>query len=39
LRGNFSTILKLQKTLEQAGIHFREEDGGDIGVILRSKSQ
>jgi transcriptional regulator with XRE-family HTH domain len=39
LRGNFSTILKLQKTLEQAGIHFREEEGGDIGVILRSKSQ
>jgi hypothetical protein len=32
-------LLKLQKSLEQAGIHFREEDGGDIGVILRSKSQ
>jgi transcriptional regulator with XRE-family HTH domain len=39
LRGNFSTIVKVQKALEQAGIHFREEEGGGIGVILRSKSQ
>jgi predicted transcriptional regulator len=26
VKGNFSTILKIQKALEQAGIHFTEGD-------------
>jgi transcriptional regulator with XRE-family HTH domain len=37
VKGNFSTILKLQKTLEQSGIHFTEDDAGDIGVRLKTK--
>ncbi|HEX5863687.1 MAG TPA: helix-turn-helix domain-containing protein [Casimicrobiaceae bacterium] len=35
LRGNFSTILKIQKTLEQAGIQFTEDETGEIGVRLK----
>jgi transcriptional regulator with XRE-family HTH domain len=34
VKGNFSTILKIQKTLEQAGIHFTENDAGRMGVEL-----
>jgi transcriptional regulator with XRE-family HTH domain len=37
VKGNFSTILKLQKTLEQTGVHFTEDDAGDIGVRLKTK--
>jgi transcriptional regulator with XRE-family HTH domain len=36
-KGNFSTIIKIQKALEQAGIHFIEEDNGEIGVRLKIK--
>jgi transcriptional regulator with XRE-family HTH domain len=34
VKGNFSTILKIQKTLERAGIHFTENDAGQMGVEL-----
>src|SRR5262249_20866226 len=37
--GNFSTILKIQKTLEQAGIHFTEDDTGEIGVRLKVRTR
>jgi transcriptional regulator with XRE-family HTH domain len=32
--GNFATVLKIQNTLEQAGIHFTDDDAGKIGVSL-----
>jgi transcriptional regulator with XRE-family HTH domain len=35
LRGNFSTVLKIQNALEQAGIHFTDDGSGGIGVWLR----
>ena len=34
VKGNFSTILKIQKALEQAGIHFIDDEAGEIGVRL-----
>jgi transcriptional regulator with XRE-family HTH domain len=34
LRGNFSTILRVQKALEQAGIKFSDDEAGEIGVSL-----
>ena len=37
VKGNFSTILKIQKALEQAGIHFMEDHSGQIGVRLENK--
>jgi len=39
VKGNFSTILKKQKALEQAGIHFTEDDTGEIGVRLKMKTR
>ena len=35
VKGNFSTILKIQKALEQAGIVFTDGDAGEIGVRLQ----
>jgi len=35
VKGNFSTILKIQKALEHAGILFTDDDGGEIGVRLQ----
>src|SRR5258705_1727999 len=35
LKGNFSTILKIQKSLEKAGIHFSDDEAGEIGVRLQ----
>jgi ribosome-binding protein aMBF1 (putative translation factor) len=35
VKGNFSTVLKIQKVLEQAGIHFADDEAGEIGVRLR----
>jgi len=35
VKGNFSTIMKIQEALEQAGIHFTEDNAGEIGVRLR----
>jgi hypothetical protein len=34
VKGNFSTVLKIQNALEQAGIHFTDE-AGEIGVRLQ----
>jgi transcriptional regulator with XRE-family HTH domain len=38
LKANFSTIVKIQKALEQAGVHFTENDSGEIGVSLKLKT-
>jgi transcriptional regulator with XRE-family HTH domain len=35
LRGNFSTIPKIRDALEEAGIHFIENDPDEIGVTLK----
>ena len=37
VKGNFSTILKIQKALEEAGISFMDNEAGEIGVHLRTK--
>jgi ribosome-binding protein aMBF1 (putative translation factor) len=37
-KGNFSTIIKIQKALEQAGIHFTEDDTGEIGVRMKIRT-
>ena len=34
VKGNFSTVLKIQKALEQAGIQFTDGEAGEIGVRL-----
>jgi transcriptional regulator with XRE-family HTH domain len=39
VRGNFSTILKIQKALEQAGIHFTDDEADEIGVRLRLRKR
>ena len=36
VKGNFSTALKIQKALEQAGILFTDDEGGEIGVRLQT---
>jgi len=38
VKGNFSTVVKIQKALQQAGIHFTE-DGGEIGVSLKMRTK
>ena len=38
VKGNFSTILKIQKAFEQAGISFTEDNAGEIGVRLKKKA-
>jgi transcriptional regulator with XRE-family HTH domain len=35
VKGNFSTILKIQKALERAGIVFTDGDAGEIDVRLQ----
>ena len=39
LKGNFSTILKIEGALEEAGIHFIEGDKGEIGVTLKQRTR
>ena len=39
VKGNFSTVLKIQKALEQAGIRFTEDDAGEVGVRLHMKGR
>jgi transcriptional regulator with XRE-family HTH domain len=39
VKGNFSTIFNIQKALEQAGIHFTEDDSGEIGVRMKVKTR
>jgi transcriptional regulator with XRE-family HTH domain len=36
VKGNFSTILKIQSVLEQAGIQFTDDEAGEIGVRLQT---
>jgi transcriptional regulator with XRE-family HTH domain len=36
VKGNFSTVLKIQKALEQAGILFTDDEAGEIGVRLQT---
>jgi transcriptional regulator with XRE-family HTH domain len=38
-KGKFSTVIKIQKALEQAGIHFTEDDTGEIGVRLKVRTR
>jgi transcriptional regulator with XRE-family HTH domain len=38
-KGKFSTVIKIQKALEQAGIHFTEDDTGEIGVRLKMRTR
>jgi transcriptional regulator with XRE-family HTH domain len=35
VKGNFSTVLKIQKALEKAGILFTDDEAGEIGVRLQ----
>jgi transcriptional regulator with XRE-family HTH domain len=35
VKGNFSTVLKIQNVLEQAGVHFIDDEAGEIGVRLQ----
>ena len=37
LRGNFSTIVKVQHALETAGIRFTDASANEIGVYLRKR--
>jgi len=37
LRGNFSTVLKIQKTFEKAGILFTDDEAGGVGVRLQGR--
>ena len=37
VRGNFSTALKIQTALQEAGIVFTDNEAGEIGVHLRTK--
>ena len=39
VRGNFSTILKIQKALEKAGINFTDDEADEIGVRLRLRKR
>ena len=36
VKGNFSTILKIQNVLEKAGIQFTDDEAGEIGVRLQT---
>jgi hypothetical protein len=38
-KGKFSTVIKIQKALEQAGIHFTEDNTGEIGVRLKVRTR
>jgi predicted transcriptional regulator len=37
VKGNFSTALKIQEALEEAGIIFTDDGAGEIGVRLQTK--
>ena len=39
VKGNFSTVLKIQRALEEAGIHFTDGGAGEIGVTLKTKAR
>jgi transcriptional regulator with XRE-family HTH domain len=35
VKGNFATVLRIQKALEHAGIHFTDDEGDEVGVRLQ----
>jgi DNA-binding XRE family transcriptional regulator len=37
VKENFSTVLKIQKVFEEAGIHFANDETGEIGIRLRTR--
>ena len=39
VKGNFSTILKIQNVLEKAGIQFTDDEAGEIGVRLQTSKR
>ena len=39
VKGNFSTILKIQNALEQASIQFTDDEAGEIGVRLQTSKR
>ena len=39
VKGNFETVLKIQKALENAGIRFTEDEAGEVGVRLVKKKR
>jgi transcriptional regulator with XRE-family HTH domain len=39
VKGNFSTVLKIQKALEKAGVLFTDDDTGEIGVRLQTSKR
>jgi transcriptional regulator with XRE-family HTH domain len=40
VKGNFSTVIKIQETLKKAGIHFiDDEESGGVGVRLLKKKR
>lgn len=38
-RMRYSTIEKIQKTLEKAGVKFIDENGGGVGVRLKKRAK
>jgi transcriptional regulator with XRE-family HTH domain len=36
VKGNFSTVLKIQRALEKVGILFTDDEAGEIGVRLKT---
>ena len=36
VKGNFSTVLKIQRAFEKAGILFTDDEAGEIGVRLKT---
>jgi transcriptional regulator with XRE-family HTH domain len=39
VKANFETVLKIQKTLENAGVRFTEDEAGEVGVRLIKKKR
>ena len=39
VKGNFSTVLKIQRALEKAGILFTDDEAGEIGVRLKTNKR
>jgi hypothetical protein len=39
VKGNFATVLKVQKALEHAGICFTDDDSEEIGVRLLKRKR
>jgi transcriptional regulator with XRE-family HTH domain len=36
VKGNFSTVVKIQRAFEKAGILFTDDEAGEIGVRLKT---